>query len=568
MCSIIESGLGTKRDGISASWLGLFCVLTLVAGFYFVTSPIGLHTDEARDLNAYIMAAQGSIIYRDVWWLYGPLTPYLYGMGLRLFGYELLYLRLMSVCVVLVSVGLTYRLASTMLSPFWSAVAALIGFSLRLPVYNYNHLWLLLGSLALLVFVHHFVFKGHRGYVFLAGCCSGFLLDVRPVPEGVILWLVSLLFLAGFRHVRGSSQLAPSNGWLWFFIGTLITSLPVYGWVFFYVPLKTVFESMFPLSSAVIQVDQTYIPFRLLPYIPDNFWVASSFHDFMQRNWGLRHHNMVTLQTYIALASLVFGYIRLRRDPSDKQVCWFLFLALAYTVLSSYTKWFSQPVFSILLVFWMTQGLEWMKARGWLENPVKWRAWSAVIACFLVMGFIPIRSIMQLLEDRVGLELPTVRGIKVAPSLAQSFQPPVDFIVKHSAPGDRMVRVGQYSGFFPLFTRTTDLFSGHEYLFKRAGIDSYDFRGVRVYKFSHFLIEVREESANQLQQYVVQTIIHYRPKWVVLTSGGDLSTYDHLDGSFARFLKTHYILRQRFIGEPPPNGDIAFNTSIYTLRDE
>jgi len=101
--------------------------------------------DFSRDLYTSAQLAEGKVLYRDIAFFTGPLSPYLNALWLRLFGTSL---RTLAVCNFVVLIGflwLLYRTSREVGSRFAATAACLVfvttfGLAHLVPMGNYNFL--------------------------------------------------------------------------------------------------------------------------------------------------------------------------------------------------------------------------------------------------------------------------------------------------------------------------------------------------------------------------------------------------------------------------------------------
>src|ERR1700733_7106226 len=67
-------------------------LLSVAAAGIIITAPYVNYQDylsqgdHGRDLYAAQAVYRGELPYKDFWWVYGPLTPYYYGLFFKIFG--------------------------------------------------------------------------------------------------------------------------------------------------------------------------------------------------------------------------------------------------------------------------------------------------------------------------------------------------------------------------------------------------------------------------------------------------------------------------------------------------
>ena len=149
--------------------------------------------DFGRELYAPWRLSEGAVLYRDVAWINGPLSPYVNCLAFQLFGVSLRTLVVCNVVVLAVVSVLLYRLttAMTTLPAAGSAVAAVLsvfGFSQLLGIGNFNFICPysheLTHGLLLAVAAFYAMFgwmrRGRLAYAFVASLLAGMALLTKP----------------------------------------------------------------------------------------------------------------------------------------------------------------------------------------------------------------------------------------------------------------------------------------------------------------------------------------------------------------------------------------------------
>lgn len=149
-------------------------LLTLLAGVALLDQGISLQGflstgDHGRDLYAAAHAFDGSLPYRDYWWVYGPLMPFYYGLGMLVGG--------VTVQSVLVAMQLLYlgcgllimRTIARLEHPAFGLAAA-VWFWCTFPgfFFTYNHAGGILAVCGLVYALTAFLDKGKSRPLFLA----------------------------------------------------------------------------------------------------------------------------------------------------------------------------------------------------------------------------------------------------------------------------------------------------------------------------------------------------------------------------------------------------------------
>src|ERR1700733_9682983 len=78
-------------DFVKSNTRGITLALVFLAGLLITFPYLNFQDylsqgDHGRDLYAAQAVYRGELPYRDFWWVYGPLTPYYYGLFFKIFG--------------------------------------------------------------------------------------------------------------------------------------------------------------------------------------------------------------------------------------------------------------------------------------------------------------------------------------------------------------------------------------------------------------------------------------------------------------------------------------------------
>jgi hypothetical protein len=230
--------------------------------------------DFGRELYVPWQLTQGKVLYRDIASLFGPLSPYVNALWMRLFGVSLTTIALCNLAILAALVTGIYRLIRVSADRFTATAASLItlllfGFSQYVSVGNYNfvtpyaheatHGMAL--SVGMLLAQHRAIASRRPLFSALAGGCFGLLLLTKPETPvaaacaAAVAWMAAawidatrrrdlrlhvplfiaaatlppLLFLAYFRQYLGTAGAAWAIATAWTTaFGTTISSNPFY----------------------------------------------------------------------------------------------------------------------------------------------------------------------------------------------------------------------------------------------------------------------------------------------------------------------------------------------------
>jgi hypothetical protein len=202
----IENRGQPSSAGRAADWRARAFILAVFIGFTIYTWEQwgDLRVDTGREMYVPAMLAQGKMLYRDLWYPYMPLAPYLEALFFRIFGVHLLVLYLSGLAITLGFALMLFELSRRFLLP---AGAALVAFGYLVQAFNASEFNYALpyayaaayGSFFGLVFLFFLVRHIRRETgpnLLLAGLAAGLALLAKQ-EFGAACWLVLVVALLG-----------------------------------------------------------------------------------------------------------------------------------------------------------------------------------------------------------------------------------------------------------------------------------------------------------------------------------------------------------------------------------
>ena len=200
----------------AADWRARTFLLAVFIGLTFYTwAQWGdLHVDTGREMYVPAMLARGKMLYRDLWYPYGPLAPYLEALFFRIFGVHLVVLYISGLAIALCFTFVLYGLTRRFIPPA-GAVLVSLGFLMQaflpnlfnyvLP-YAYASTYGSLFGVVFLYFLVRYIWRDRGPNLLLSGLAAGLALLTKQ-EFGAACWLVMVLALLGDYWTHRSPRL-------------------------------------------------------------------------------------------------------------------------------------------------------------------------------------------------------------------------------------------------------------------------------------------------------------------------------------------------------------------------
>lgn len=218
--------------------------------------------DSARELYVPFQLLHGQVLYRDFYYLYGPVAPVLNAGLLKLFGARLEVLYVASLLNLAAVMALLYTLARHLLRP-WPAAAVLFVFFTHFALgrdiwgyvwpYAFAATYAVTLGLALLVALARFAETGHRRWLVMGSVALG-LSVVTKIEYGFAAAVLAAAFLAGRALFRPRLERAVPGwrGWLGEALALGVPAVAIAGAivaaVLAHASVATVLESVWPVA--------------------------------------------------------------------------------------------------------------------------------------------------------------------------------------------------------------------------------------------------------------------------------------------------------------------------------
>ena len=335
----------------------IFLGLTILAGIIIGCPHLNFYDvfssgDHGRDLYVFEQAFKGLLVDKDIWWVYGPLMPYYYGLFFLLFGIKISSI-LIGKFVLSILCGVFFYLSATVVMPaFWAFLAACYFLQSQHDFFfTFNHIGGIAAELAVFWFILRFLYEKNLRFGFwaLGACCILGLIKINFGISALVTTLISLA-LIDFTSNTKDKKIITTDNKFFYISGILIVPLIwllIYG---FFLQGLTIYEirQCMPYFSD----DQPYhrTIFETIPYYIKMHWLTLVHH------WHKFQNTLAPLLTGSSallnpMALLMFSIITLvfLTNPIIHG-CTIAALIIA----------FSKKLNSQRRTFWLTQAVIWI----------------------------------------------------------------------------------------------------------------------------------------------------------------------------------------------------------------
>ncbi len=204
--------------------------------------------DIGRDLYVFEQVWHGKLIFKDMWWVYGPLMPYYYGLFLLIFGFKITSILLGKLLLNILAGSFFYLASSIVMSPLWAFLAACFFLQSQQDFFfTYNHLGAIAFILGTFWLVLRYLYEGHIRFGIGAVICC-FLVGLIKINFGLssLAATIASIALIDFTNPLKNKKLITSETkpfYLWA-IAVLIIWLGIYYFLLGGLPLYEIRQCM------------------------------------------------------------------------------------------------------------------------------------------------------------------------------------------------------------------------------------------------------------------------------------------------------------------------------------
>ena len=329
-------------------------LLVLLAGI-IITAPFANYQDylsqgdHGRDLYAAQAVFRGELPYKDFWWVYGPLTPYYYGLFFKVFGVKITSMILGKIILRILG-GILVALAMMQAASPLAALFCACWFMIFQQdfFFTYNHLAGIVMMLGVVFCLFTYINKGSQrsawgalGFVFT--------LCLIKINFGLAALVVSLISICICDFTRGITSTSHKKT----FYAAALIGLPLAVFMIYYSLLKGLSVMEIRQCLPYMEGDQ--------PYSTSVWDAVSTFLNITWRGISSNWENL-TFAVIINASALCCAYLLFKnRLPPARRKLFILSLSLlvlfyianAHEYLKSgvwYRIFWAQPL-SIMMIF-------------------------------------------------------------------------------------------------------------------------------------------------------------------------------------------------------------------------
>ncbi|MBI4384846.1 MAG: hypothetical protein HY579_12530 [Nitrospinae bacterium] len=452
----------------------LVCLLMALKRLLFL--DYDLNYEEGKEIECVLRILDGKLIYRDFFWQYGPLSPYVIALLFKVTGLSsVLVPRLMVTVVAVLTTFYSYRVARFYLPPGWAFWAALMSSSgLAAREGTYGHGFAYLGMIASF---YHLISFFKKEFDFRQLVYSGSFAFLAMLGKPVIFGAGAMMCGAGaiwLGRAVSPDRTFDTRRALWCFLSAaLLPSLAVFGYLLAKSGFQVLSFSLFPMSSGTVQINDFYLKkiFPPLPHLPLASWIGEMNKYLVD---DLRWWTIVL--AFMGGAFYVAG--KCRKGNGNLADHFFLILLLVYSLLveSETVIWVKRPItfyINMLATYvLLAMFFKWAMDRFRMVNLVRAAALSM---CVFYFFYPPIRLGVYHWAHDEPLELKYAETVKAPPYTARAYRTIARYVQEKTPPGEPIL-YADYDGFIYLFSERPTLFPEDFAIMVRASFNRYNFR--------------------------------------------------------------------------------------------
>lgn len=337
---------------------GLIIILCVyfIRQFLFYNKGINL-SEEGFRLYVYWNIKEGAVLYKDIYYYSGLISPYFYGMIFKIFGAELLYVRIAAVLLGGVCIAGLYLIALEIMPVIWAAFSSFFTFHLfYMSFYEYGYLL----SIPCNYFAIFFLYKSvkndfNKKYLIISSlfgalsCLHNMYQEGAATNIAIFITLIFSFFI--LKNNKINYKLI-----IYYVVGVVSFFVLAYIPLFIVVPFEKLMNGLFSFLRGRYPnpVSGFFIPniFEIIRFIPENLSLENLYF-FAKKTY---YHLLYILPYFVFIFGLIFS-IKIRKTDKYKSIL--IFLLSLFSLLSAVRiiLWYrtgSSDVFNIAPALFLT----------------------------------------------------------------------------------------------------------------------------------------------------------------------------------------------------------------------
>ncbi|MBU2541492.1 MAG: glycosyltransferase family 39 protein [Candidatus Omnitrophica bacterium] len=565
-----------KKNEFWKQYKSLLIILAVALIYYIhhvLSFRLGMNFEESRDANAYLLAMQGNLAYRDFEWLYGPFSFFVYPFIMKIFGVNLIVLRISYIIFASLVIPLVFFLSKRIMPSLWAGIAAFLSIIFfNVPYYTFNHIFIVLAEIACLLMICRYLESNKKIYnIFWAGIFCSICLLTKPLLAGVSFLVAVSLFLFlfdGLREFRNKINnylifligvfILPLIYLLYFYSQTALKDLPV-AYPLFFQPNSAVSVS---LSSKIDIITFSEILKKINGIFPISSLInISSFGEFKQL-LVTSFEAFINCLYFIVPISIIFIYIRARFNKvnfeikekllRDKNSLLIIIIPSVFISFESFLVGHNMTkAYNIQLTFILTVYLLYFLKTFYSTRPVITRICIAIFLFYISFLNFFIYPYSNSKRYREPLNLVRAQGILVTAYEKELYESLFSYLSKNLQDNEKIVVMGYYPQ-LSFLTKQNNIFVREEYLLKKL----------------EFLVKMsikREDLrpiVTSFEHSIISKIENENPKIILKISNNYLSDFQSISPRIEDFIEKKYSLDEIF----GPADILGFGKKLYWVN--
>ena len=316
----------------------IYLFITIILGLIILWPGLGFQDwlstgDHGRDLDAAEAVLRGKTVYRDYWWVYGPLMPYYYAIFYKLFGIKIQSILIGKFLIKLSAGILCFAAVSTLFTPLAAMMATLWFWTFQQDFFfTYSHIGGILMVMAVLWCLMKYI-REQKDVTLWQGLLFCFILSMIKVNFGlssIAVLLISTFYIDWSQKIR----ISPAKK-LFYLLGIMI--IPAVIFLVYYQLLKPLpiyeIRQCLPYSNA----DQ---PYNTTPW--------SAMISFFKIGWGEAKNSAALLIFYVltllCLIQTIILWITDAIEPKRKQIIQTALIVMGIYFLANFHEFLKSGV--------------------------------------------------------------------------------------------------------------------------------------------------------------------------------------------------------------------------------